>query len=156
MVCWLVARLVCLLAYLLACLFVCCAQLVVLLPSLGSLFQQPPPSVKGKPQGKTTRLLSRVTVELRAQKSQIRVQVMVVVGKHFSFFAYCGLVGNPHLTSKILFCLLPFQRQPRGVSFCSMHWAWKCLRPGQDRGNQARRVQEGDLQSTHFSHRVRG
>ena len=26
---------------------------------------------------------------------------MVVVGKHFAFFAYCGLAGNPHLTAKI-------------------------------------------------------
>ena len=30
----------------------------------------------------------------------------------FYIFAYCGLVGNPHLTAKIFF-LLPFQRQPR-------------------------------------------
>ena len=25
---------------------------------------------------------------------------MVVVGKHFYIFVYCGLVGNPHLTAK--------------------------------------------------------
>ena len=29
----------------------------------------------------------------------------------FYIFAYCGLVGNPHLTAKFI-CLLPFQRQP--------------------------------------------
>ena len=27
-------------------------------------------------------------------------------------FAYCGLVGNPHLAAKVI-VLLPFQRQPR-------------------------------------------
>ena len=37
---------------------------------------------------------------------------IVVVGKHFYIFAYCGLVGNPHLTANILKFLLPFQRQP--------------------------------------------
>ena len=30
-----------------------------------------------------------------------RQLVMVVVGKRFTAFAYCGLVGNPHLTAKI-------------------------------------------------------
>ena len=33
-------------------------------------------------------------------------------------FASCGLVGNPHLTAKIIF-LLPFQRQPSfAFPFC--------------------------------------
>ena len=36
-----------------------------------------------------------------------------------NIFAYCGLVGNPHLTAKIYF-LLPFQRQPRNV--CSLSY----------------------------------
>ena len=37
----------------------------------------------------------------------------------FYMFAYCGLVGNPHLTAKSSQLLLPFQRQPslvHGVS----------------------------------------
>ena len=40
----------------------------------------------------------------------------MVVGKHFAFFSYCGLVRNPHLTAKMLdFCsavgfLLPWTR----------------------------------------------
>ena len=28
---------------------------------------------------------------------------MVVVGKHFAFLLFCGLVGNPHLTAKVFF-----------------------------------------------------
>ena len=43
-----------------------------------------------------------------------RLCFFMVVGKHFTFFAYCGLVGNPHLAAKTCF-LLPFQRQPRFV-----------------------------------------
>ena len=31
----------------------------------------------------------------------------------FYIFAFCGLVGNPHLTAKQIQFLLPFQRQPR-------------------------------------------
>ena len=37
---------------------------------------------------------------------------MVVVGKHFDMFAYCGLVGDPHLIAIFPFFLLPFQCQP--------------------------------------------
>ena len=47
---------------------------------------------------------------------------MVVVGKHsFYMFAYCGVVGNPHLTASILYFLLPFQRQP---SFGGIPFFW--------------------------------
>ena len=47
------------------------------------------------------------------RRMKLNPLIMVVVGKHFAFLAYCrGLVGNHHLTARKYFLLLPFQRQP--------------------------------------------
>ena len=55
---------------------------------------------------------------------EVRGRTWLLLGSMFYIFAYCGLVGNAHLTAKMsgtcplncysLFLLLPFQLQPRG------------------------------------------
>ena len=42
---------------------------------------------------------------------------MVVVGKHLQHFACCGLVGNPHLTAKVIFFAPRFSQVPTENGF---------------------------------------
>ena len=54
----------------------------------------------------------RFVPKLSWHKTNINTQIMVVRWDTFHIFAYCGLVGNPHLTAK-QYVLLPFQRQAK-------------------------------------------
>ena len=55
-------------------------------------------------------------------------QDLVVVGKHFTFVAYCGLVENPHLTTNMYISApLPTSTKFLGKPIIGQADAWTCF-----------------------------